>query len=167
MGKQSAKDGSYSTDMYAHGIATIAMCEAYGLTSDPRIKISAQRALNFIAYAQDSAGGGWRYAPKQAGDTSVTGWQLMALKSGQMAGLSVPKNTLKLSDRFLDSVESSAAGKGSSMAQKGGGFGYVPGQGPTITMTAVGLLCRQYSGIGPEEPRLAERRANAADRAAG
>jgi hypothetical protein len=152
IGKQSVKDGSYSGDMYAHGIATIAMCEAYGLTSDPRIKMSAQRALNFIAYAQDSAGGGWRYSPKQAGDTSVTGWQLMALKSGQMAGLSVPKNTLKLSERFLDSVESS--GKGSSMAEKGGEFSYVPGRPPTITMTSVGLLCRQYSGVGPKNPAL-------------
>jgi hypothetical protein len=138
--------------MYAHGIATIAMCEAYGLTSDPRLKLSAQRALNFIAYAQDPAGGGWRYSPKQAGDTSVTGWQLMALKSGQMAGLSVPKNALKLADRFLDSVESSE--KSASMADKGGSFSYLPGQAPSITMTAVGLLCRQYSGVGPKNPAL-------------
>jgi hypothetical protein len=152
IGKQSVKDGSYSTDMYAHGIATIAMCEAYGLTSDPRIKVSAQRALNFIVYAQDNAGGGWRYGPKQPGDTSVTGWQLMALKSGQMSGLSVPKNTLKLAERFLDSVESSE--KGASQADKGGSFAYLPGKPPTITMTAVGLLCRQYSGIGPKNPAL-------------
>lgn len=150
MSKQSAK-GSYSDDMYAHGIAAIAMCEAYGLTSDPRLKVSAQRALNFIAYAQDTTGGGWRYRPKQPGDTSVTGWQLMALKSGQMAGLSVPKNTLKLADRFLDSVE--AAGKGSS-SMAGGGFSYTPGGAATVTMTAVGLLCRQYSGIGPKNPAL-------------
>lgn len=151
MGKQS-RDGSYSGDMYAHGIAAIAMCEAYGLTSDPRIKLSAQRALNFIAFAQDSAGGGWRYGPKQAGDTSVTGWQLMALKSGQMAGLSVPKNTLKMAERFLDAVES--AEKGSSAADKGGNFAYLPGQPPTLTMTSVGLLCRQYSGVGPKNPAL-------------
>jgi hypothetical protein len=144
MSKQS-KEGSYSGDMYAHGIATIAMCEAYGLTSDPRLKQSAQRALNFIAYAQDPAGGGWRYAPKQAGDTSVTGWQLMALKSGQMAGLSVSKNILKLSERFLDSCETSNKG----------GYGYTPGSGETITMTAVGLLCRQYSGVNPRNPGLA------------
>jgi hypothetical protein len=151
IGKQSAKDGSYSGDMYAHGIATIAMCEVYGLTSDPRVKMSAQRGLNFIAYAQDSAGGGWRYAPKQAGDTSVTGWQLMALKSGQMAGLSVPKNTLKLAERFLDAVESSPKG---SSAEKGGQFSYQAGQPSTPTMTAVGLLCRQYSGVGPKNPAL-------------
>jgi len=144
------QDGSYSTDMYAHGIATIAMCEAYGLTSDPRIKLSAQRALTFIVSAQDNAGGGWRYAPKQAGDTSVTGWQLMALKSGQMAGLSVPKNTLRLAERFLDSVEGSEKGA----ADKGGNFAYLPGQPPSLTMTSVGLLCRQYSGIGPKNPAL-------------
>ena len=153
MGKQ-AQNGSFSSDMYAHGIAAIAMCEAYGLTSDPRIKLSAQRALNFIVFAQDNAGGGWRYGPKPAdgGDTSVTGWQLMALKSGQMAGLSVPKNTLKLADRFLDAVESTP--KGAPAGDKGGNFGYRPGQPPTITMTSVGLLCRQYSGIGPKNPAL-------------
>jgi hypothetical protein len=151
MGRQS-QDGSFSGDMYAHGIATIAMCEAYGLTSDPRIKLSAQRAINFIVYAQDSSGGGWRYKPKQAGDTSVTGWQLMALKSGQMAGLSVPKNTLKLAERFLDSVETTD--KGASASDKGGSFSYLPGQPPSITMTSVGLLCRQYSGIGPKNPAL-------------
>ncbi|HEY7155572.1 MAG TPA: prenyltransferase/squalene oxidase repeat-containing protein [Gemmataceae bacterium] len=150
MGKQ-GKDGSYTTDMYAHGIAAIAMCEAYGLTSDPRIKQSAQRSLNFIAAAQDPAGGGWRYRPKQAGDTSVTGWQLMALKSGQMAGLNVPKNTLKASNHFLDSVESGGA-NGSRMG--GGSYGYTPGQGGSIAMTAVGLLCRMYSGVGPGNPSL-------------
>jgi hypothetical protein len=145
LGRQSVKDGSYSTDMYAHGIAAIAICEAYGLTSDPRLKLSAQRALSFIANAQDPVGGGWRYSPKQAGDTSVTGWQFMALKSGQMAGLSVPRNTLKLANRFLDAVES---------PENGGAFGYLPGQPTTIAMTAVGLLCRQYSGIGPKNPAL-------------
>jgi hypothetical protein len=150
--KQSNSNGSYTSDMYAHGIATIAMCEAYGLTSDPRIKASAQRALNFIAQAQDKAGGGWRYSPGQAGDMSVTGWQLMALKSGQMAGLSVPKNTLKQADRFLDSCES--GGKGATGSRQGGGYGYLPGTGETIVMTSVGLLCRMYSGVGPGNPNL-------------
>jgi hypothetical protein len=130
--------------MYAHGLATIAMCEAYGMTSDPRLKSSAQRALNYVARAQDSAGGGWRYAPRTPGDLSVTGWQLMALKSGQMAGLAVPKKTLTLSERFLDSVESSSKG----------GYKYLPDSGESVTMTAVGMLCRQYSGVGPKNPGL-------------
>jgi hypothetical protein len=151
MNQQNNRDGRYSSNMYEHGIATIAMCEAYGLTKDPRLLASAQKGLNFIAYAQDPAGGGWRYSPKEAGDTSVTGWQLMALKSGQMAGLSVSPKVLKQADRFLSSVESSSK---DSPDDKGGRFAYVGGQGPTPTMTAVGLLCRIYGGDGPKNPAI-------------
>jgi hypothetical protein len=144
IGKQ-GKDGYYGGDMYAHGLATIAMCEAYGMTSDPRLKSSAQRALNYVVAAQDPAGGGWRYAPRQAGDLSVTGWQLMALKSGQMAGLAVPRKALALAERFLDSVESNSKG----------GYKYLPdGAKESVTMTAVGMLCRQYSGVNPRNPGL-------------
>jgi len=141
---KSGKDAGYFGEgMYAHGLATIAMCEAYGLTSDPMIKSSAQMGLNYCVSAQDPAGGGWRYAPRQAGDTSVTGWHLMALKSGQMAGLSVPKVVLKRVEKYLDSCESSNKG----------GYGYTPGA-ESITMTAVGGLCRQYLGVNPRNPSL-------------
>lgn len=142
--KSGADRGFYGGDMYSHGLATIAMCEAYGLTSDPRIKASAQLGINYILAAQDISGGGWRYAPRTAGDTSVTGWQLMALKSGQMAGLSVPRQALKKVEQFLDSVESS----------KKGGYAYMPESGETLTMTAVGALCRQYLGVNPRNPSL-------------
>src|SRR5262249_25209869 len=106
--------GYYGGDMYSHGLATIAMCEAYRLTSGATLKASAQMALDYIERAQHD-GGGWRYAPKQAGDTSVTGWQLMALKSGQMAGLSVKKQTFTKVTKYLDSVETSS---------KSGSYGY-------------------------------------------
>jgi hypothetical protein len=142
--RKQAADGSFSHEMYSHGLATIAMCEAYGLTSDPLLKTSAQKALHFIVSAQDSTGGGWRYAPKQAGDMSVTGWQFAALKTGQMAGLSVPRATLTLAEKFLDSVET---------AQKGA-YGYVPGAAATPSMTAVALLCRQYQGLNPRNAGL-------------
>jgi hypothetical protein len=76
--------------MYAHGLASIALCEAYAMTRDPDLKPLAQRAIDFIVYAQDAKGGGWRYFPGQPGDTTVTGWQWMALKSAQMAYLVFP-----------------------------------------------------------------------------
>jgi hypothetical protein len=136
--------GNYGDGMYAHGLATIAMCEAYGLTSDPMIKSSAQMGINYIVNAQDISGGGWRYAPRQPGDTSVTGWQVMALKSGQMAGLSVPRIALEKSSQFFDSCESSNKG----------GYSYTPGGGETPTMTAVAALCRQYMGVNPRNPSL-------------
>src|SRR6185312_9921148 len=31
---------------------------------------------------------------------------------------------------------------------------YTPGGGETLPMTAVGMLCRQYSGINPRNPAL-------------
>ncbi|MFO0881458.1 MAG: prenyltransferase/squalene oxidase repeat-containing protein [Gemmataceae bacterium] len=142
--KSGADRGFFGGDMYSHGLATIAMCEAYGLTSDPKIKESAQMGLNYVVTAQDPAGGGWRYSPRSPGDTSVTGWQLMALKSGQMAGLTVPRQALKKVEAFLNACETSNKG----------GYGYMPGTGETITMTAVGGLCRQYLGVNPRNPSL-------------
>src|SRR5262249_49192533 len=55
MAKQSRSDGDFGGTMYSHGLATIAMCEAYGLTSDPNIRASAQAGINFIVKAQDPA----------------------------------------------------------------------------------------------------------------
>ena len=65
---------------------------------------AAQAALNFIMEAQDPNGGGWRYEPRQAGDTSVVGWQIMALKSGQMAYLTVNPAVFEKAKAFLKSA---------------------------------------------------------------
>jgi hypothetical protein len=137
------REGEFPGGMYAHGLATIAMCEAYGLTSDPLLKAPAQKAIDFIVKAQDPNGGGWRYTPRSGGDTSVVGWQVMALKSGQMSGLSVPKSTLDGATKWLDSC----------MTSDKGGYGYT-GPQETPTMTAVGLLCRMYLGWSPKNPGL-------------
>ena len=67
--------GAFSL-MYTHGLATIALCEAFGMTRDWRMGAAAQRAIHFIETSQDADGGGWRDTPGQPGDTSVTGWQL-------------------------------------------------------------------------------------------
>ncbi len=69
----------------------------------------AQNAVNFILYCQDKHGGGWRYFPGQAGDTSVSGWQIMALKAAVMAGLEVPSQSFFLANKFLDSVQGEKA----------------------------------------------------------
>jgi hypothetical protein len=133
--------GSY----YAQGLATIAVCEAYGLTSDPALKRSAQQAVNNIVSAQN-ANGGWDYLPGTLRtDTSVGGWQLMALKSGKMAGLNVPEKATKSASRWLDRV----------MAPDGAGYGY-DGPWDTYTMTSVGLLCREHLGWGPQNPDLSK-----------
>ncbi len=122
-------------NMYSHGICSIVLCEAYSMTRDRDLMAPAQAAINFIVYAQDPVGGGWRYSPRQPGDTSAVGWQLMALKSGHMAYLNVPPPTVAGAVRFLDSVQSDSGSK----------YGYTnPGAGQATT--AIGLLSRMYLG---------------------
>jgi hypothetical protein len=139
---QQGKDGNLGGGMYAHGLATQALGEAYAMTKDPALRAPAQRAIDYIVAAQHQAGG-WRYSPKQAGDTSVTGFQVMALKTGQMAGLNVPATALRGAEKFLESVGT----------PDGSGYGYtaLPEQ---RTTSAIGLLCRQYLGWSPRHVGL-------------
>src|SRR5206468_9448209 len=58
-------------NMYSHGLAAITLCEAYAMTHDRKLMQPAQLSLNHIMAAQDPIGGGWRYIPRQPGDTSV------------------------------------------------------------------------------------------------
>jgi hypothetical protein len=127
------RDGSFGTNMYAHGLATLALCEAYERTGDPILKGPAWRAVAYLAAAQHKDGG-WRYQPLTRGDMSVTGWQVEALAEARRAGLHVPAKTLPVTAGFLESVRDPQ-----------GGYGY---QHPraTPTMTAIALLCRRHTG---------------------
>jgi hypothetical protein len=131
--------------MYSHGMAAIALCEAYGMTGDESLQQPAQRALDFIVAAQHPTFGGWRYRPRFESDTSVSGWQLMALKSGEMAGLTVPQSAYDGVTRWLNSVEESSTP---------GRFRYHPSKDISLAMTAEGLLMRQYLGATRNDPSL-------------
>lgn len=131
--------------MYIHGQATIVLCEALAMTQDETFRQPAQRAVNFIVQAQHP-GGGWRYKPRQEGDTSVLGWQLMALQSAKAAGLDVPNETLENAGHYLDRVQ-----------HEGGAlYAYQPRNRPTPPMTAEGLLCRIYLGWKGNDPGLVQ-----------
>ncbi len=136
--------GSGIGRMYAHGQASIVLCEAFALTRDESLRAPAQKALDFIIAAQHKAGG-WRYSPGQAGDTSVVGWQLMALRSGQIAYLNVPQETFDKANKFIDSVQRDSSG---------GRYSYMPKGGENPTMTAEALLCRQYAGWPQSHPGM-------------
>ena len=129
--------------MYAQGLAAIVLCEAYAMTKDEDLKDVAQGALDFIEYAQGE-NGGWRYNPGEPGDTTVTGWQLMALKSGEMAGLRVKTPTMFRVNDFLDTVQS----------EEGAKYGYMD-PSPRPATTAIGLLCRMYLRWPRSHPGLA------------
>ncbi len=139
-----------NTGMYAHGQGAIVLCEAFLMTGDEALREPAQLATDFIVAAQ-YADGGWRYKPnheaashERRGDTSVIGWQLMALHSARAAGLYVPDETLELAAHFLDSVQS----------YDGARYAYQPQNRPTHVMTAEALLCRIYLGWNHSHPGL-------------
>ncbi|HEY1066315.1 MAG TPA: prenyltransferase/squalene oxidase repeat-containing protein, partial [Pirellulales bacterium] len=137
--------------MYAHGICSIALCEAYAMTQDRDLRAPAQKAIDYIIYCQNP-GGGWRYEPKQQGDTSVVGWQLMALRSAQMAYLDVPDDAIKRAVKFLDSVAEREPGDRYGLAR----YAYQPGTGISEVMTAEAMLCRQYTGWKRSEPAMGD-----------
>jgi hypothetical protein len=141
-------DGSFTGGMYAHSLATIAFCEAYALSRDDRVKYNARQAIKYLLASQDESGGGWRYSPGQPGDLSVTGWVIIALRSGQLANLSVSSKQLRKAEEYVDSC---AAGPDSALRSQ---YRYERGRSATKSMTAAGLLSRLYLGWSKEEPDL-------------
>jgi hypothetical protein len=128
--------------MYGHGVATLALAEALGMTQDKGLVRYVRDAVRFIETAQDMHGGGWRYLPGQPGDTTVTAWQLAALRSAGLAGVAIPSPTMDGISRFLDRVQT----------RRGEAYGYQSPQARPCT-SAVGLLCRLYTGW-QNEPAL-------------
>jgi hypothetical protein len=136
-------------DMYAHGIASIVMCEAYGMTKDPALHDAAQAGINYLAYAQNGSTGGWHYAPQGQGDTSVVGWQMMALKSGAMSGFSIDLDVVRKANYFLDQM---AFDEGASYHYD---FERKRTKAPyNQSTTACAVLCRMYSGMPKDHPSI-------------
>ncbi len=141
-----------NSGMYAQGQGAIVLCEAFLMTGDEELRIPAQKAIDFIVDGQ-YPDGGWRYDPnkecrphERRGDTSVVGWQLMALQSARAANLTVPDETFELASHYLDSVQH----------KDGSQYSYQPNQRATHVMTAEALLCRIYMGWTKEHPALME-----------
>ncbi len=129
--------------MYTHALATIAICELYGMTHDSLLREPCEKAIKYLVTVQASEGG-WRYRPGFESDMSVTGWCVMALQSARAAKLDVPNEALRNVSRFLDSVKSDEYA-----------YSYLPRDPPTYSMTAEGLLSRQLLGMKRNDPALA------------
>jgi hypothetical protein len=131
-------DGSFPFEtFYEQGIATMAVTEAYGMTRDEALRPLAQRAIDYIVAIQPDHGG-YRYrgaAPRDQGDVSVTGWQIMALKSAATAGLKVPPRAFERARKFL-------AGSWRDY----GSSAYLVGdaRSGSLAVSAIGLLCRVF-----------------------
>jgi hypothetical protein len=132
--------------MYCHGMSTLALGEAYAMTRDERLLEPLRRAIGYTVRSQVVKSGSWRYMPGDAsGDTSQLGWQLMALKSAEQAGIEIPRRTHEGMVKFIKAVSS---GKHGGLAR----YRVEAGERPTRTMTAEALVCRQFLGMERSNP---------------
>lgn len=146
--------------VYEHAIAAYALAEAstfckQGNINVPNLFEITQQAGQFIIDNQNDKGG-WAYRyQKQGGhvDTSVTAWQVQALKACEHTGLEF-KGLTRSARRSMDYME--------SMINREGGVGYAsPAQTHAkgyFTMTGGGLLSLQMfdRGSSPAARRAAK-----------
>jgi hypothetical protein len=136
---------------YSQAQASIAVCELYGMTGDEALRVPAQRSVRWALDAQGDLGG-WRYQPRDDGDTSVTGWYVMALISARMAGLDVDSDALERVHQFLDTVQRKPGQRDPN--PDGEQYAYLPSGQAKDSMTAEGILCRMYLGWKTTDPRI-------------
>lgn len=136
---------------YSQAQASIAVCELYGMTGDEALRVPAQRSVQYALDAQND-GGGWRYQPRDVGDTSVTGWYVMALISARMAGLDVDSEAMERIHSFLDTVQRKPPQRGEN--PDGDQYAYTASAQAKDSMTAEGMLCRMYLGWATTDPRI-------------
>jgi hypothetical protein len=98
---------------YNHAISSLALSEIYGMSpreDQGRLKSAIQKALYATLQMQrwpkqrPTDRGGWRYIDKFEeidSDLSVTGWELMFLRSAKNAGFAVPKESINDAIAFV------------------------------------------------------------------
>ena len=159
-----AKDGlisqtAQSPAMYDHGISTVALCEAFGMLDDGRqtlVRQAVSRAVRVILDAQKvpkggDDQGGWRYTPESRdADTSVSGWQLMALRGASNIGANIPPKAIDDGIAYIKR-------RSQLRAAGGGGFSYAGSSGANIALTGTGILALSLMG----QPNAPEVRAGA------
>jgi hypothetical protein len=123
-------------EMYGNGIATFALCELYRHSRSPQLRAAAERGVRFIERAQ-APYAGWRYLPNsRETDTSVTGWQVLALTSAARAGIRVNPVMKYGVEAWLERVTEPVT-KRVGYSRRGAG---------SLGMTATGLAMRLLLG---------------------
>ena len=137
--------------VYNHAISALALTEAYGQCTPEQAKklkpviedaIRATLEMQRWNKKKDNQGG-WRYlTPKDDGDSdlSVTGWQLMFLRSAKNAGFDVPKESIDVAIEYVKRCFLTNEDRKV--------FGYLAGNKSRCTraMVGAGLLALAHAG---------------------
>ena len=139
--------------MYEHGIAAFALTEACAVAAamgeppNERYVNAARRAVQFIHDMQHTDGG-WRYTDDltRESDTSVTGWQVLALKTAKEAGIPVTDECIQQTRKFFTARALGENGR----------TGYADRNVLTEATTGVGMLARQFLLGEPDAPLVGD-----------
>jgi hypothetical protein len=147
---------------YNHAIAALLLSELYGLggvSQNERMQEAIQKALAVSLEMQrwpkdnEADKGGWRYVDdrdQSDSDLSVTGWELMFLRSARNAGFDVPK----------DAIDDAVAYVLRCYSKEYGTFQYWidRGDGRSRGMAGAGILALAHAGHhnSPEAKNAAE-----------
>ncbi|MCP3914968.1 MAG: hypothetical protein GY711_05395 [bacterium] len=153
-----ADAGGYRTDqadMYGHGIATLALCEATASARSRALLEGGQRAVDYILTARNPYGA-WRYdmPPMGDSDTSVTGWMVEALQSAERAGLDIDPAAYVGALNWIAAMTDDSTGRvgydsqGSRSSRAAGENEHFPPE-KGEAMTAIGLACSLALGQDP------------------
>lgn len=125
--------------MYSQTVLTVALCEAIAMTRDPKLTVPTRRAVAFLeANWQAKASRRGEESEKSRNDnTSVLGWQVMAIESARRAGITISNATFDAAGKWLDYVADS---------RQPGRYSYRPGEAPSAAMTAEAMFVRQLLG---------------------
>jgi len=122
---------------YSHPIRTYALCEAYAMTKQRKLKPFAEKATEAIIKGQHESGGwayGYRKGPTAHVDLSVTGWNVQALKAATLTGLRLDGLELAM-DKAMAYVK--------RCQDNDGKFAYKEGTSGKASLTGAGVLCLQ------------------------
>ena len=122
--------------VYEHAIATYAMGEYYTMTKDERFVDLLKQAVGYIVQGQ-APDGGWNYnyTKDPNSDTSVSGWQIQALKAAHLTGVAIPGVDESLDKAMLDLKR---------VQKEDGSFGYHKKEEGRYSLTGVGVLCTYF-----------------------
>jgi len=137
-----ANDGRLSMEkqfsqpgVYAHAIVTYGLGEYYTMTKDERVMELLKKAVGYIVEGQ-GPDGGWMYSyDKTQSDTSVSGWQIQALKAAHLSGLDIAGVDSALDKSMLNLQR---------VRGKNGGFGYRDAASEKYSLTGAGVLCTYF-----------------------
>lgn len=137
-------------DLYNHGLTAFVLGQAYGMTEDPQIGKTLDKALKLIANTQcDDGGWDYRARRQQHGhDLSLSVMQAKALRSAVDSGFEVRNDVIKLAIQSVrDHYKADNGARGlDERAKEGSGQFTYDGNRGTVAMAACGVVCLQEFG---------------------